>query len=252
MVRQAPNQRSFWCWTHSSMKVPFAKLRTRFLIGSLRIRAAKLWPLQAFNACCRRTIVHVERYRPIRNEAIGKRVIGRETGSSIEECVQHQKPLWLNHRLSKVTQAERWPNFDLVEGFESGHEKSASCGCDLSSRMRFASSSLCTSEIWEMSGVMVQWLEREVTDQKVRGSNPTSASRLLLSWLGQPGSIPALGWHGSCIPKGQLWGRLLKGKSQTNFYLEIIVVRESDISVDDDGLLLYNQKVHLIMVKVLE
>ncbi|KER33185.1 hypothetical protein T265_00884 [Opisthorchis viverrini] len=35
-------------------------------------------------------------------------------------------------------------------------------------------------------------LEREFTDQKVHGSSPTSASRLPLSRLGQPGSIPAL------------------------------------------------------------
>ncbi|KAG5440999.1 hypothetical protein CSKR_114099 [Clonorchis sinensis] len=35
-------------------------------------------------------------------------------------------------------------------------------------------------------------LEREFTDRRVRGSNPTSASRLPLSRLGQPGSIPAL------------------------------------------------------------
>ncbi|KAG5446073.1 hypothetical protein CSKR_103847 [Clonorchis sinensis] len=37
-----------------------------------------------------------------------------------------------------------------------------------------------------------QWLEREFTDRKVRGSNPTSVSRLPLSRLGQSGSIPAL------------------------------------------------------------
>ncbi|KER22292.1 hypothetical protein T265_09577 [Opisthorchis viverrini] len=37
-----------------------------------------------------------------------------------------------------------------------------------------------------------KWLEREFTDRKVRGSNPTSAFRLPLSRLGQPGSIPAL------------------------------------------------------------
>ncbi|KAG5443258.1 hypothetical protein CSKR_111046 [Clonorchis sinensis] len=37
-----------------------------------------------------------------------------------------------------------------------------------------------------------KWLEREFTARKVRGSNPTSASRLLLSRLEQPGSIPAL------------------------------------------------------------
>ncbi|KAG5454086.1 hypothetical protein CSKR_112631 [Clonorchis sinensis] len=35
-------------------------------------------------------------------------------------------------------------------------------------------------------------LEREFTDQKVRGSNPTFASRLPLSRLGQPGSILSL------------------------------------------------------------
>ncbi|KER27618.1 hypothetical protein T265_05342 [Opisthorchis viverrini] len=37
-----------------------------------------------------------------------------------------------------------------------------------------------------------KWLEREFTDRKVRGSNVTSASRLPLPRLGQPGSIPAL------------------------------------------------------------
>ncbi|KER22348.1 LOW QUALITY PROTEIN: hypothetical protein T265_14881, partial [Opisthorchis viverrini] len=34
--------------------------------------------------------------------------------------------------------------------------------------------------------------QREFTDRKVRGSNPISASRLLLSRLGQPGNILAL------------------------------------------------------------
>ncbi|KER30536.1 hypothetical protein T265_03021 [Opisthorchis viverrini] len=37
-----------------------------------------------------------------------------------------------------------------------------------------------------------QWLEREFTDRKVRGSNLTCASRLPLSRLGQPDSIPAV------------------------------------------------------------
>ncbi|KER31964.1 hypothetical protein T265_01897 [Opisthorchis viverrini] len=36
-----------------------------------------------------------------------------------------------------------------------------------------------------------KWLEREFTD-KIRGSNPTYATRLPLSRLTQPGSIPAL------------------------------------------------------------
>ncbi|KER29039.1 hypothetical protein T265_04228 [Opisthorchis viverrini] len=37
-----------------------------------------------------------------------------------------------------------------------------------------------------------KWLKREFTDRKVRGSDPTSASRLPLSRLGQLDSIPAL------------------------------------------------------------
>ncbi|GAA50865.1 DNA-directed RNA polymerase III subunit RPC6 [Clonorchis sinensis] len=40
--------------------------------------------------------------------------------------------------------------------------------------------------------VRARWLEREFTNRNVRGSNPTSASRLPLSRLGQPGSIPVL------------------------------------------------------------
>ncbi|KAG5443057.1 hypothetical protein CSKR_112154 [Clonorchis sinensis] len=42
-----------------------------------------------------------------------------------------------------------------------------------------------------------KWLGREFTDRKVRGSNPTSASRIPLSRLGQPGPSASPGWHGS-------------------------------------------------------
>ncbi|KAG5452306.1 hypothetical protein CSKR_106735, partial [Clonorchis sinensis] len=48
----------------------------------------------------------------------------------------------------------------------------------------------------------LKWLVREITDRKVRGSNPTSASRLPLSRLGQPGSIPAL-----VLPSGGMAAR---------------------------------------------
>ncbi|KAG5451281.1 hypothetical protein CSKR_106562 [Clonorchis sinensis] len=37
----------------------------------------------------------------------------------------------------------------------------------------------------------LKWSARKFTDRKVRGSSPTSASRLPLSRLGQLGSIPA-------------------------------------------------------------
>ncbi|KER19830.1 hypothetical protein T265_11496 [Opisthorchis viverrini] len=45
---------------------------------------------------------------------------------------------------------------------------------------------------FEIGARWTKWLEREFTDRKVRGSNPTSATRLPLSRLGRPGSIPAL------------------------------------------------------------
>ncbi|KAG5454543.1 hypothetical protein CSKR_104900 [Clonorchis sinensis] len=58
-------------------------------------------------------------------------------------------------------------------------------------------------ECW---GEIAQRLERERTDRKVRGSNPASASRLPLSRLGQPGSIPAL-----VLPSGGMAARHRKG-----------------------------------------
>ncbi|KER27589.1 hypothetical protein T265_05405 [Opisthorchis viverrini] len=57
-----------------------------------------------------------------------------------------------------------------------------------------------------------KWLEREFTDRKVRGSNPTSASRLSLSRLGQPGSIPAL-----VQPSGGMAVRLRKDATTNRF-----------------------------------
>ncbi|KAG5441967.1 hypothetical protein CSKR_110774 [Clonorchis sinensis] len=50
------------------------------------------------------------------------------------------------------------------------------------------------------------WLEREFTDRKVRGSNPTSASQLPRSRFGQPGSIPAL-----VLPSGGMAAAHRKG-----------------------------------------
>ncbi|KAG5452452.1 hypothetical protein CSKR_201682, partial [Clonorchis sinensis] len=59
-----------------------------------------------------------------------------------------------------------------------------------------------------------KWLERIFTDRKVRGSNPTSASRLPLSRLGQPGSIPAL-----VLPSGGMAARHRKVATAERFFL---------------------------------
>ncbi|KAG5452930.1 hypothetical protein CSKR_107478 [Clonorchis sinensis] len=64
-----------------------------------------------------------------------------------------------------------------------------------------------------------KWLERELTDRKVRGSNPTSASRLLLSRLGQPGSIPAL-----VLPSGGTAARHRKGVTAERFFIFFLIL----------------------------
>ncbi|KAG5452387.1 hypothetical protein CSKR_100803 [Clonorchis sinensis] len=56
------------------------------------------------------------------------------------------------------------------------------------------------------SNLRLRWLEREFTDWKIRGSNPNSASRLLLTRLGRPDSISAL-----VLPSGGLAARHRKG-----------------------------------------
>ncbi|KAG5448124.1 hypothetical protein CSKR_106376 [Clonorchis sinensis] len=67
---------------------------------------------------------------------------------------------------------------------------------------------LCFQSRTFRSARWLNWLEREFTDREVRGSNPTSASRLPLSRLGQPGSIPAL-----VPPLGGMAARHRKGAS---------------------------------------
>ncbi|KAG5443807.1 Scoloptoxin SSD976 [Clonorchis sinensis] len=65
--------------------------------------------------------------------------------------------------------------------------------------------------------IWLKWLEREFSDRKVRSSNPTSASRLPLSRLGQPGSISAL-----VLPSGCMASRQRKGGTAERFLCESI------------------------------
>ncbi|KAG5453185.1 hypothetical protein CSKR_112746, partial [Clonorchis sinensis] len=70
-----------------------------------------------------------------------------------------------------------------------------------------------------------KWSEREFTDRKVRGSNPTSASRLPLSRLGQPDSIPAL-----VQPSGGMAVRHRKG-ARAERLIDIAVLILSAIAI---------------------
>ncbi|KAG5442647.1 Vacuolar protein-sorting-associated protein 28 [Clonorchis sinensis] len=59
----------------------------------------------------------------------------------------------------------------------------------------------------------LKWSERESTDWKVCGSNPTSASRLPLCKFGQPGSISAL-----VLPSSGMAARHRKGVTAEQFF----------------------------------
>ncbi|KER24479.1 hypothetical protein T265_07846 [Opisthorchis viverrini] len=63
----------------------------------------------------------------------------------------------------------------------------------------------------------LKWLEPESADRKVRGSNPTSATRLPLFRLGQPGSISAL-----VLPSGSMAARHRKGVTAERFHAFIL------------------------------
>ncbi|KER29990.1 hypothetical protein T265_03473 [Opisthorchis viverrini] len=56
-------------------------------------QASEARRLQVFDSRCLRTIARVGWCRRIRNEVVGKGVFGCVTGTSIEECVKHQKLL---------------------------------------------------------------------------------------------------------------------------------------------------------------
>ncbi|KAG5452878.1 hypothetical protein CSKR_107423 [Clonorchis sinensis] len=63
---------------------------------------------------------------------------------------------------------------------------------------------------------MAHGLGHELTDWKVRGSNPTSASRLLLSRSGHPDSIPDL-----ALPSGGVAARHRKGVRAERYFLPL-------------------------------
>ncbi|KAG5446638.1 hypothetical protein CSKR_108294 [Clonorchis sinensis] len=71
---------------------------------------------------------------------------------------------------------------------------------------------------------MAQWLDREFTDRKVRGSNPASASRLPLSRLGQPAVAQP-----SCFLR-VAWQLGTERVLQLNDFFQMIVLTTSFLS----------------------
>ncbi|KER30042.1 hypothetical protein T265_13245, partial [Opisthorchis viverrini] len=95
-----------------------------------------------------------------------------------------------------------------------------------------------------------KWLEREFTERKARGSNPTSVTRLPLSRLRRPGSILAL-----ALPPGGMAARHRKTRlvftpqsteicflsnSWYTFIIIIIIIDSMTPMFNTDALLSYN------------
>ncbi|KER22732.1 hypothetical protein T265_09217 [Opisthorchis viverrini] len=84
-------------------------------------------------------------------------------------------------------------------------------------------------------GEMAEVVRARITNLKVRGSNPTSATRLPLSRLGQPGSIPAL-----VLPSGGMAARHRKGCYSERFttakYMDVILWMNRLLPRDTDSL----------------
>ncbi|KER20676.1 LOW QUALITY PROTEIN: hypothetical protein T265_15261 [Opisthorchis viverrini] len=105
-------------------------------------------------------------------------------------------------------------------GMAARHRKGATAG-------RFFSillSDSTLSRFFYLTGARrLKWLESELTDRKVSGSKPTSASRLPLSRIEQPGSIPAL-----VHPSGGMAARHRKGATAGRFFS--ILLSDSTLS----------------------
>ncbi|KAG5454363.1 hypothetical protein CSKR_113909 [Clonorchis sinensis] len=120
------------------------------------------------------------------------------------------KSLWFCERLP-WNPAES-PVCDVSGQLNVLHE-ATSCFTCYSRYSRYRGNGFHVTSVKSTGARWLVWLEREFTDRKVRGSNPTSASRLPLSRLGQPGSIPAL-----VLPSGGMAVRHRKSNTAGRFY----------------------------------
>ncbi|KER32750.1 hypothetical protein T265_01236 [Opisthorchis viverrini] len=102
----------------------------------------------------------------------------------------HSKPVAVQTKWSRT----KWPKISIGCKTSNGTGVALACdGTPLNSSMRDGAR-------W------LKWLLRRFTNRKVRGSNPTSNSRLPLFGLGKPGSISAL-----MLPSGGMAARHWKG-----------------------------------------
>ncbi|KAG5441437.1 hypothetical protein CSKR_107656 [Clonorchis sinensis] len=88
--------------------------------------------------------------------------------------------------------------------------------CDVFRQLNVQHQAASCSSCYDIRDIAIHrcsWLEREFTDRKVRGSDPTSTSRIPLSRLEQPGSIPD-----RVLPSGSMAARHRKGVTAERFF----------------------------------
>ncbi|KAG5445635.1 hypothetical protein CSKR_104834 [Clonorchis sinensis] len=105
-------------------------------------------------------------------------------------------------------------------------------------RKEIARSCLVAAQLHPSTSETAQWLEREFTDRKIRGSNPTSASQLPLSRLGRPGGIPSL-----MLPSGgmaPIHGLMHKMETFAQAYWVVIIIDSMASVFNTDASLPYN------------
>ncbi|KER26426.1 hypothetical protein T265_06341 [Opisthorchis viverrini] len=163
----------------ANQKAPVAELLTRkHQLNSYRVlnREAKL----SYASCLQKLNIHPLCERVLRNfYGYQWRCSGRENFQTHSAGRMLLSRVWLPDR--------RFMEFEGLSGFRVIWNNLQEF--DLSD-----SGYHCIERIPHLvqGGKMAQWLVREFGDRKDCGSNPTSASLLPLSMLGQPGNVPSL------------------------------------------------------------
>ncbi|KER24478.1 LOW QUALITY PROTEIN: hypothetical protein T265_14410 [Opisthorchis viverrini] len=154
-----PNQRSFWCWTHSSVEVLIAQPETHFLIASLRIHRHQ----------SKRAMVLRQRL-----SNTWRRLSWKTNPVEFDTVFNHSGKAWA-WGVSSVLNAVNLGNLPQVNA-NAPPRGISSMSADEWSVGRFL--------LVELELKITQWLTLQLTDQKFRDSNLTLISRLPLSRLG--------------------------------------------------------------------
>ncbi|KAG5442903.1 hypothetical protein CSKR_107392 [Clonorchis sinensis] len=149
----------------------------------------------------------------LQSDANGVPVVSCYLDDFKQIIVVHQRSISVEH------------GFFAADDSDDPHiQMECTCGSKSSSRRNWFIVVLATNN----TEARCLWLEREFTDRRVRGSNPTSASRLSMSRLGQPGRIPVL-----VLPSDDMAVVYRKGVTaeRTYTYQVVMVNKQNELEV---------------------